>query len=101
VAFAARTPALRVIEHPDFGSLANTSFVQDSKKLLLLSSNPAKEFIRRGARTTASLIDAGLVDELRLIVLSADSGEGSALCSKRNVVVDLNSGKFSSCKMDV
>ena len=32
-----------------------------------------------GARITASLIDAGLVDELRLIVYPLISGEGKAL----------------------
>jgi riboflavin biosynthesis pyrimidine reductase len=35
----------------------------------------------RGARTAASLIDAGLVDELRLIVYPLIAGEGKALFS--------------------
>jgi dihydrofolate reductase len=45
-----------------------------------LSSGIGKDIYLIGAaRTTASLIDAGLVDELRLIVYALIAGEGKAL----------------------
>ncbi len=45
-----------------------------------LKQQPGKDiYLVGGARTTASLIDAGLVDELRLIVYPLIAGEGKAL----------------------
>ena len=74
-------PALCAVEHPDFGSLAEARVSSGaSRKSPPSSSNPARTSISSGgARTTASLIDAGLVDELRLIVYPLIAGEGKAL----------------------
>jgi dihydrofolate reductase len=45
-----------------------------------LKQQPGKDiYLMGGARITASLIDAGLVDELRLIVYPLIAGEGKAL----------------------
>ena len=45
-----------------------------------LKQQPGKDiYLVGGARTTASLIDAGLVDELRLIVYPLIAGKGKAL----------------------
>lgn len=58
----------------------NTSFVRTLEDVAALKQQPGKDiYLVGGARTTASLIDAGLVDELRLIVYPLIAGEGKAL----------------------
>ena len=57
-----------------------TNFVQGVEELAALKQQPGKDiYLIGGARTTASLIDAGLVDELRLIVHPLIAGEGKPL----------------------
>src|SRR3989442_8289962 len=58
----------------------NTSFVRGLEEIAALKQQPGKDiYLVGGARTTASLIDAWLVDELRLIVFPLIAGEGKAL----------------------
>lgn len=58
----------------------NTSFVRGLEEVATLKQQPGKDiYLIGGARITASLIDAGLVDELRLIVYPLIAGEGKAL----------------------
>jgi dihydrofolate reductase len=57
-----------------------TTFVRGLEEIAALKQQPGKDiYLVGGARTTASLIDAGLVDELRLIVYPLIVGEGKAL----------------------
>ena len=57
-----------------------TSFVRGLDDVAALKRQPGKDiYLVGGARTTASLIDAGLVDELRLIVYSLIAGRGKEL----------------------
>jgi dihydrofolate reductase len=57
-----------------------TSFVRGLEEITALKQQPGKDiYLVGGARTTANLIDAGLVDELRLIVYPLIAGEGKAL----------------------
>jgi dihydrofolate reductase len=57
-----------------------TRFVRGVEEIVSLKQQPGKDiYLVGGARTTASLIDAGLVDELRLIVYPLIAGEGKAL----------------------
>jgi dihydrofolate reductase len=57
-----------------------TSFVRGLAEIAALKQQPGKDiYLVGGARTTASLIDAGLVDELRLIVYPLIVGNGKAL----------------------
>src|SRR5262249_47211131 len=57
-----------------------TSFVRGLEEIAALKQKPGKDiYLVGGAHTTASLIDAGLVDELRLIVYPLIAGEGKAL----------------------
>ena len=57
-----------------------TSFVRGLEEIAALKQQPGKDiYLVGGARTTASLLDAGLVDELRLIVYPLIAGEGKAL----------------------
>jgi dihydrofolate reductase len=58
----------------------NTSFVRGLEEISALKRQTGKDiYLVGGARTTASLIDAGLVDELRLIVYPLIAGEGKPL----------------------
>ena len=58
----------------------NTSFVRSLDEIAALKRQPGKDiYLIGGAGTAASLIDAGLVDELRLIVYPLISGKGIAL----------------------
>jgi dihydrofolate reductase len=58
----------------------NTSFLRGLEDIAALKKQRGKDiYLVGGGRTTASLIDAGLVDELRLLVYSLIAGEGKAL----------------------
>jgi dihydrofolate reductase len=58
----------------------NWGVVRGLEEIAALKQQPGKEiYLVGGARTTASLIDAGLVDELRLIVYPLIAGEGRGL----------------------
>jgi dihydrofolate reductase len=60
-----------------------TSFVKSLDEIAALKQQPGKDFyLIGGARTATSLIDAGLVDELRLIVYPLIAGEGKSLFAK-------------------
>ena len=57
-----------------------TRFLRGIEDVAALKRQPGKDiYLMGGARITASLIDAGLVDELRLIVYPLIAGEGKAL----------------------
>ena len=58
----------------------NTSFLRGLDEIAALKQQPGKDiYLIGGGRITTSLIDAGLVDELRLIVYPLIAGEGKAL----------------------
>jgi dihydrofolate reductase len=55
-------------------------FVRGLDEVAALKEQPGKDiYLMGGARTAASLIDAGLVDELRLIVYPLIAGDGKPL----------------------
>ena len=57
-----------------------TRFLRNIEEIPALKQQPGKDiYLMGGARIVASLIDAGLVDELRLIVYPLIAGEGKAL----------------------
>lgn len=57
-----------------------TRFLGGLEQVAALKQQPGKDiYLVGGARTTTSLIDAGLVDELRVIVYPLIAGEGKAL----------------------
>jgi dihydrofolate reductase len=58
----------------------NTRFLKRTEDLAALKQQSGKDiYLMGGGRITASLIDAGLVDELRLIVYPLIAGAGKAL----------------------
>jgi len=84
----------------------STRFVRGLDEIAALKQQPGKDiYLVGGARTTASLIDAGLVDELRLIAHPLIAGGGKALFAtmehRRNIVAGLNCGTSSRVKAGV
>lgn len=63
-----------------------TTFLRRLEDITALREQPGKGiYLIGGARTTSSLIDAGLVDELRLIVYPLIAGRGKALFATTEV----------------
>jgi dihydrofolate reductase len=78
--FAAQTPHYVLSRTMTSAIWPQTSFVRSLEEIATLKQQPGKDiYLVGGARTTASLIDAGLVDELRLILYPLIAGEGKAL----------------------
>jgi len=78
--FTARTPHYVLTSTLTSALWPNTSFVRRLDEITGLKKQPGKDiYLVGGAKTTASLIDAGLVDELRLQVFPLVAGAGKAL----------------------
>jgi hypothetical protein len=78
--FAARTPHYVLSNTLDAAAWPYTRFLRKVDEVEALKHQPGKDiYLVGGARITASLIDAGLVDELRLIVYPLMAGAGKAL----------------------
>ncbi len=78
--FVARTPHYVMSSTLTSALWTNTRFVRTLEGVAALKQQPGKDiYLVGGARTTARLIDAGLVDELRLIVYPLIAGEGKPL----------------------
>jgi len=83
--FAARTPHYVLSSTLTSAQWPKTKFVRSLEEIAALKRQPGKDiYLVGGARTTASLIDAGLVDELRLLVYPLIAGEGKALFATTN-----------------
>jgi dihydrofolate reductase len=78
--FAAQTPHYVLSSSLTSASWPKTRFIRELDEILSLKEQSGKDiYLVGGARATASLIDAGLVDELRLIVYPLIAGEGKSL----------------------
>ena len=78
--FAAHTPHYVLSNTLTSAGWSQTSFLRGLDEVTALKQQPGKDiYLVGGARTTASCIDAGLVDELRLIVYPLIAGGGVAL----------------------
>ncbi|MGA9945468.1 MAG: dihydrofolate reductase family protein [Candidatus Cybelea sp.] len=78
--FAAQIPHYVLSNRLTSALWPRTSFVRGLDEVAALKQQTGKDiYLLGGARITASLIDAGLVDELRLIVYPLIVGEGKAL----------------------
>ncbi len=78
--FAAQIPHYVLSSTLTSALWSRTSFIRGLEEIAILKQQPGKDiYLVGGARTAASLIDAGLVDELRLIVYPLIAGEGKAL----------------------
>lgn len=78
--FAAQTPHYVLSNTLSSACWTKTIFVRKIEDIAALKQQPGKDlYLIGGARTTASLLDAGLVDEFRLIVYPLIAGGGKAL----------------------
>ena len=78
--FAARTPHYVLSSSLTSALWPRTSFVRGLDEVAALKEQTGKDiYLMGGARTAASLIDAGLVDELRLVVYPLIAGDGKPL----------------------
>ena len=78
--FAAQTPHYVLSNTLTSALWPNTRFLRGLEEITALKGRSGKDiYLVGGARTTTSLIDAGVVDELRLIVYPLIAGEGKAL----------------------
>ena len=78
--FAARTPHYVLTRTRSEANWPRTRFLRGVNELAELKRQPGKDiYLVGGALITASLIEAGLVDELRLIVYPLIAGAGKAL----------------------
>ena len=78
--FVARTPHYVLSSSLTSTNWPQTRFIRTIEDIEALKRQPGKDiYLIGGARTTASLIDAGLVDELRLIVYPLIVGPGKTL----------------------
>jgi dihydrofolate reductase len=78
--FSAQTPHYVLSSTLRTARWLRTSFIRGFDEIAALKQQGGKDiYLIGGARTTASLIEAGLVDELRLLVYPLIAGEGKAL----------------------
>ena len=78
--FAAQTPHYVLSNTLTSAAWPNTSFVRGLEDIAALKQQPGKDiYLMGGAQITGSLIDAGLVDELRLLVFPLIAGRGKEL----------------------
>ena len=78
--FAARTRHYVLSSSLTSAAWQHTTFLRGLEDVAALKKQPGKDiYLMGGGRTASSLIDAGLVDELRLIVYPLIVGEGKAL----------------------
>lgn len=90
--FAAQTPHYVLSNTLTSALWPQTSFIRGLEEIVALKQQPGKDiYLVGGARMTASLLDAGLVDELRLIVYPLIAGEGMSLfaTTERRCELDL------------
>jgi len=81
-AFVANTPHHVLSNTLDSAAWPHTRFLRHLDEVAELKRQPGRDiYLVGGAQTTASMIDAGLVDELRLIVHPLLAGTGKALFS--------------------
>jgi dihydrofolate reductase len=78
--FAAQTPHYVLSSTLSSALWPQTRFLRGLEDIAALKQQAGKDiYLVGGARTAASLIDAGLVDELQLVVYPLIAGEGQAL----------------------
>jgi dihydrofolate reductase len=78
--FAARTPHYVLSTTLSQAQWRNTSFLRSLDEVAALKRKPGKDiYLMGGGQVAATLIDGGLVDELRLIVYPLIAGGGKAL----------------------
>jgi dihydrofolate reductase len=100
--FAAQTPHYVISSTLTSALWQRTRFVRGLGDIAALKQQPRKDIYLVGAaRITASLIDAGLLDELRLIAYPLIAGEGKPLFATTGRRHGLACGRFSNFQAGV
>jgi dihydrofolate reductase len=100
--FAARTPHYVLSSKLNEAHWPKTKFLRRLEDLAALKELPGKDiYLIGGGRTAASLIDAGLLDELRLIIYPLIVGGGRPLftSARRRVLALRNSHQSPDGRM--
>ncbi len=99
VHFAAKTPHYVLSSTLTSALWPNTRFIRGVEEVPALKQQPGKDiYLMGGAQIISSLIDAGLVDEIRLIVYPLIAGEGKALFAKTEHLNGLELRKVEQLK---
>ena len=78
--FIRHTPHYVLSTRLNTTSWSNTTFLRDISQVTALKQQPGKDiYLVGGGRVVAGLLDAGLVDELRLVSYPLIAGDGTAL----------------------
>jgi dihydrofolate reductase len=78
--FIGRTPHYVLSRTLTTSTLPNTTFLRDVSEVAALKQQPGKDiYLVGGARVVVALLDAGLVDELRLITYPLVAGVGTPM----------------------
>ena len=94
--FTERTPHYVLSKTLQSAGWPNTKFLRGVDEVSALKRQSGKDiYLVGGARTAASLVDAGLVDELRL-PSSPVAGEGTAFATRSAVAVPSSGGGAAS-----
>ncbi|QNL52292.1 dihydrofolate reductase family protein [Olivibacter sp. SDN3] len=97
--FAAKTPHYVLSTTLDSALWPNTNFIRSLDEVAALKHQPGKDiYLIGGAQTVANLIEAGLVDEIRLLVYPLIAGEGKALFAKMEHLNELKLLKVEQLK---
>jgi len=100
--FAAQTPHYVLSSTLSTALWPKTSFVRGVEDIAALKQQPGKRYLSHGRCShTASFIDAGLVDELRLIAYPLIAGEGKALFATTERRRELELRKVQQLRMAV
>ena len=93
--FAAQTPHYVLSNTLKSAIWPSTKFLRGLEDIAALKEQPGKDiYLMGGARITTSLLDAGLVDEIRLIVYPLIAGKGKALFATTDTRRGLELRKF-------
>jgi dihydrofolate reductase len=93
--FAARTPHYVLSNTLKSAVWPSTKFLRRLEDIAALKTQPGKDiYLMGGARITTTLLDAGLVDEIRLIVYPLIAGKGKALFAATEIRRGLELRKF-------
>ena len=100
--FAAVTPHYVLSRSQDRAQWPSTRFLRSLDEVAELKRQPGKDiYLMGGAKITSALFDAGLVDEIRLLIYPLLAGEGKQLFDGNRVRQDMKLVEAAAVKNGV